>query len=85
MDNKDFNRDKLLNDILRETAAQKDAAAPRQSAPTAAENIRAGTTSRIGTGCAPAEPADCIPAGSTGISAGKRSAGAGQQHPDHPV
>lgn len=34
MDNKDFNRDKLLNDILRETAAQKDAAAPRQSAPT---------------------------------------------------
>lgn len=31
MDNKDFNRDKLLNDILRETAAQKDAAAPRQS------------------------------------------------------
>ena len=28
MDNKDFNRDKLLNDILRETAA------PRQSAPT---------------------------------------------------
>ena len=25
MDNKDFNRDKLLNDILRETAAQKDA------------------------------------------------------------
>ena len=82
MDNKDFNRDKLLNDILRETAAQKDAAAPRQSA---AENIRAGTTSRIGTGCAPAEPADCIPAGSTGISAGKRSAGAGQQHPDHPV
>ena len=67
MDNKDFNRDKLLNDILRETAAQKDAAAPRQSAPT------------------PPPRADCIPAGSTGISAGKRSAGAGQQHPDHPV
>ena len=35
MDNKDFNRDKLLNDILRETAAPKNApAAPRQSAPT---------------------------------------------------
>ena len=81
MDNKDFNRDKLLNDILRETAAQKDAAAPRQSAPTPPPR----TSSRIGTGCAPAEPADCIPAGSTGISAGKRSAGAGQQHPDHPV
>ncbi len=35
MDNKDFNRDKLLNDILRETAAPKSApAVPRQSAPT---------------------------------------------------
>lgn len=35
MDNKDFNRDKLLNDILRETAAPESApAAPRQSAPT---------------------------------------------------